>query len=67
MINQLLKNNTPVLLVGPPGSGKTMSAMEVLKKLEGVEYYMLSFSSCTTAEHVLSTIYSHVEPASDAR
>jgi dynein heavy chain 1, cytosolic len=45
----------PLILCGPPGSGKTMSLTSVLQSLQGVVCANLNFSSQTSPELILKT------------
>lgn len=45
----------PLILCGPPGSGKTMSLTSVLQSIQGVICANLNFSSQTTPELILKT------------
>lgn len=48
-----LQFRTPLILCGPPGSGKTMTLTSVLNQVEGVVLASLNFSSRTTPEIIL--------------
>lgn len=50
-----LGRRIPLLLCGPPGSGKTMSLTSVLQSMQSVVLANLSFSSRTTPEIILKT------------
>jgi dynein heavy chain 1 len=50
-----LGRRLPLILCGPPGSGKTMSLMSVLQSIQGVVLVNLNFSSRTTPEIILKT------------
>jgi dynein heavy chain 1, cytosolic len=45
----------PLILCGPPGSGKTMSLTSVLQSIQGVVCANLNFSSQTSPELILKT------------
>lgn len=45
----------PLVLCGPPGSGKTMTLTNVLQSLQGIVLASLNFSSRTTPELILKT------------
>jgi len=51
----------PLILCGPPGSGKTMTLMNALRKLPDVEMAGLNFSSATSPELVLKTFEQYCE------
>lgn len=50
-----LSRRIPLVLCGPPGSGKTMSLTSVLQSVQGVVLANLNFSSRTTPEIILKT------------
>ena len=50
-----LGQRIPLVLCGPPGSGKTMSLTSVLQSIQGVVMVNLNFSSRTTPEIILKT------------
>ena len=50
-----LGQRVPLVLCGPPGSGKTMSLTSVLQSIQGVVMANLNFSSRTTPEIILKT------------
>ncbi len=54
-IRAWLSVHRPLILCGPPGSGKTMTLMSTLKSIPDFELAALNFSSATTPELVLST------------
>ncbi|KAI9220479.1 dynein heavy chain 1, cytosolic [Blastocladiella britannica] len=56
-----LSEHKPVLLCGPPGSGKTMTLFSALRKLPDMEVVGLNFSSATTADLVLKTLEQYCE------
>ncbi|KAL7751554.1 dynein heavy chain [Sorochytrium milnesiophthora] len=56
-----LSEHKPVLLCGPPGSGKTMTLFSALRKLPEMEVAGLNFSSATTPELVLKTLEQYCE------
>lgn len=51
----------PLILCGPPGSGKTMTLMNAIRKLPDAELAGLNFSSGTTPELVLKTFEQYCE------
>jgi dynein heavy chain 1 len=51
-----LASHKPVILCGPPGSGKTMTLFSALRKLPDLEVVGLNFSSATTPELILKTL-----------
>lgn len=50
-----LENRSPLILCGPPGSGKTMTLTSVLQSVQGVILVSLNFSSRTTPEIIMKT------------
>lgn len=56
-----LAEHRPLLLCGPPGSGKTMTLFSALRKLPELEVIGLNFSSATTPELILKTFEQHCE------
>ncbi|GAA5826137.1 hypothetical protein JCM11251_007177 [Rhodosporidiobolus azoricus] len=56
-----LSEHRPLLLCGPPGSGKTMTLFSALRKLPDLEVVGLNFSSATTPELILRTFEQHCE------
>ncbi|KZP00669.1 dynein heavy chain protein 1 [Calocera viscosa TUFC12733] len=56
-----LSEHKPLLLCGPPGSGKTMTLFSALRKATNLEVIGLNFSSATTPELVLKTLDQYCE------
>ncbi|KAJ3331033.1 hypothetical protein HDU76_004259 [Blyttiomyces sp. JEL0837] len=56
-----LSEHKPLMLCGPPGSGKTMTLFSALRKLPEMEVVGLNFSSATTPEFILKTFEQHCE------
>lgn len=50
-----LDDHRPIILCGPPGSGKTMSLNSVLNSMPNFELASLNFSSATTPDLILKT------------
>ena len=50
-----LESRSPLILCGPPGSGKTMTLTSVLQSVQGVVLASLNFSSRTTPEIIMKT------------
>ena len=50
-----LESRSPLILCGPPGSGKTMTLTSVLQSVQGVVLASLNFSSRTTPEIIMQT------------
>ncbi|KAI9017153.1 dynein heavy chain [Gaertneriomyces semiglobifer] len=56
-----LSEHRPLVLCGPPGSGKTMTLFSALRKLPGMEVVGLNFSSATTPDLILRTLEQYCE------
>lgn len=56
-----LSEHRPLMLCGPPGSGKTMTLFSALRKLTDMEVVGLNFSSATTPELLLKTFEQYCE------
>ncbi|KAJ3176317.1 hypothetical protein HDU87_005359 [Geranomyces variabilis] len=56
-----LSEHKPLILCGPPGSGKTMTLFSALRKLPEMEVAGLNFSSATTPELILKTFDQYCE------
>lgn len=56
-----LAEHRPVVLCGPPGSGKTMTLFSALRKLPNMEVVALNFSSATTPDLLLKTFDQYCE------
>ena len=56
-----LAEHRPLILCGPPGSGKTMTLFSALRKLPNMEVVGLNFSSATTPELLLKTFDQYCE------
>ncbi|KAJ3554185.1 hypothetical protein NM688_g3240 [Phlebia brevispora] len=56
-----LSEHKPLMLCGPPGSGKTMTLFSALRKLPDMEVVGLNFSSATTPELLLKTFEQYCE------
>ncbi|KAI8456036.1 hypothetical protein BY996DRAFT_6412712 [Phakopsora pachyrhizi] len=54
-----LSEHKPLILCGPPGSGKTMTLFSALRKLSEMDVVGLNFSSATAPELVLKTFDQH--------
>lgn len=56
-----LAEHKPLVLCGPPGSGKTMTLFSALRKLPNMEVVGLNFSSATTPDLLLKTFDQYCE------
>lgn len=56
-----LAEHKPLVLCGPPGSGKTMTLFSALRKLPNMEVAGLNFSSATTPDLLLKTFDQYCE------
>jgi len=56
-----LAEHKPLLLCGPPGSGKTMTLFSALRKLPNMEVVGLNFSSATTPDLLIKTFDQYCE------
>jgi dynein heavy chain 1 len=56
-----LSEHKPLMLCGPPGSGKSMTLFSALRKLPDMEVAGLNFSSATSPELILKTFEQYCE------
>ena len=56
-----LAEHRPLVLCGPPGSGKTMTLFSALRKLPNMEVVGLNFSSATTPDLLIKTFDQYCE------
>lgn len=56
-----LAEHKPLVLCGPPGSGKTMTLLSALRKLPNMEVVALNFSSATTPDLIIKTFDQYCE------
>jgi len=61
VLRSWLAEHRPLVLCGPPGSGKTMTLSSTLSNLPDFELVSLNFSSATTPELLLKTFDQHCE------
>ena len=61
LLNTWLSDHKPMVLCGPPGSGKTMTLFSALRSLPDMEVVGLNFSSATTPELLLKTLDHYCE------
>ena len=65
LLNSWLSTHVPMVLCGPPGSGKTMTLFAALRSLPDFEVVGLNFSSATTPELLLNTVHSIITVSSE--
>ncbi len=56
-----MSEHRPVILCGPPGSGKTMTLFNALRKLPNFEVASINFSSATTPDLVIKSLEQYCE------
>ncbi len=56
-----LSESKPIVLCGPPGSGKTMTLFNALRRLPQMDVAALNFSSATTPELILKIFEQYCE------
>ena len=56
MIHSILKEHKPVVLCGPPGSGKTMTLLGALRKSPGMDLISLNFSKETSPNSLMKSL-----------
>lgn len=61
IINAALSTHLPLVLCGPPGSGKTMTLMKSLRQLPTLDVISLNFSKDTTPGSLLALLEQHCE------
>ena len=61
IIRACLDSHRPLVLCGPPGSGKTMTLTAVVSRMPGFTLVPLSFSSVTTPEVLLNAFQQYCE------
>lgn len=61
LIYSVLNDHKTLLLCGPPGSGKTMTFLEVLKKTPGLDVLQLNFSKESSPEDLMKSLNQHCQ------
>lgn len=61
LIHSVLNEHKPLLLCGPPGSGKTMTFLEVLKNAPGLDVLQLNFSKESSPELLMRSLRQYCE------
>lgn len=61
LIHSLINRHTPLILCGPPGSGKTMTFLKALRKLPNLDLISLNFSKETSPEVFVSLLEQNCE------
>jgi dynein heavy chain 1 len=61
LIYGLLNDHKPIILCGPPGSGKTMTLFGALRKSPNLDVVGLNFSKATTPELLIKSIEQYCE------
>jgi len=59
ILRNWLSFHRPVILCGPPGSGKTMTLTYTLQSMPSLELVSLNFSAATTPDLILKTFEQH--------
>lgn len=60
-IKELLKNDQPMILCGPPGSGKTMLINNIFLKSKKYQLICMCFSKDTKVSHIFKVLNRHMK------
>lgn len=61
IIRGVLESHAPLILCGPPGSGKTMTLLRSLRDLPDFDFISLNFSKDFTSESLIMSLEEHCE------
>lgn len=61
MIHSVINSHSPLILCGPPGSGKTMTLFKALRQLPTLDLISLNFSKDTSPQTLLALLEQHCE------
>lgn len=61
LIRSIINSHSPLILCGPPGSGKTMTLLRALRQSPDLDVISLNFSKDTTPETLLAMLKQHCE------
>lgn len=61
VIRGWLQDHKPLILCGPPGSGKSMTLMSTLKAMTEFDVACLNFSSATSPDLIVTTLDQHCD------
>lgn len=61
LIYGAIQSRVPMILCGPPGSGKTMSLLKALRRMADVDLVTLNFSKDSSPRTILAALEQHCE------